>query len=81
MTQISITLPEPLTNYLQEQISAGHYPNPSEYIQALIQQDQNRNAHLEDMVLEGLNSTPASPLTNNDWDAIRVAVQQNLNPN
>jgi putative addiction module CopG family antidote len=81
MTQISITLPEPLTDYLQEQITAGHYPNPSEYIQALIQQDQNRNAHLEDLVLAGLSSTPATPMTNDDWDTIRLAVKQNLNPN
>jgi antitoxin ParD1/3/4 len=78
MTQISITLPEPLTHYLQEQITAGHYPTPSEYIQALIQKDQAQKAHLEDLVLEGINSGPASPMTNNDWAAIRTAVNQNL---
>jgi antitoxin ParD1/3/4 len=81
MTQISINLPEPLTHYLQEQITAGHYPTASEYIQSLIQQDQLQNAHLEDLVIEGLDSNPASAMTSEDWVTIRAAVHQNLNPN
>lgn len=77
MTQISITLPESLTTYLQEQIMAGHYATPSDYIQALIQQDQARKAHLEDLMLEALDS-PASPMIQEDWDTIRSAVHQKL---
>jgi Arc/MetJ-type ribon-helix-helix transcriptional regulator len=42
MTTLPITLPDSLTTYLQEQIASGNYPTPSDYIQALIQQDQAR---------------------------------------
>lgn len=80
MTQISITLPESLTTYLQAQIAAGHYATPSDYIQDLIQQDQARKAHLEDLMLEALDS-PASPMTQEDWDTIRTAVHQRLSQN
>jgi Arc/MetJ-type ribon-helix-helix transcriptional regulator len=34
MTTITISLSEPLTAYLQEQVIAGGYNTPSEYIQA-----------------------------------------------
>jgi antitoxin ParD1/3/4 len=78
MTQFSINLPEPLTDYLQGQIIAGNYPTASEYIQSLIQQDQSQKTHLADLVMEGLNSSPASPMTSEDWITIRAAVHQNL---
>ena len=78
MTQLSISLPEDLTTYIQTQISSGSYPTPSQYIQALIKQDQSRRTHLETLALEGLNSGPATPMTQDDWDTIRAAVRQNL---
>ncbi|GAB4230024.1 MAG: type II toxin-antitoxin system ParD family antitoxin [Elainellaceae cyanobacterium] len=78
MTTITISLPEPLTDYLQEQVIAGGYNTPSDYIQDLILQDQQRKAKLEALVLEGLHSGPATPMTATDWDVIRASVQQNL---
>lgn len=78
MTQLSITLPEELTTYLQLQIESGHYATPSDYIQALIQQDQARKTRLEALALEGINSGPATPMTGEDWDTIRAAVRHNL---
>jgi len=78
MTQLSITLPDELTQFLQSQIATGNYATPSDYIQTLIQQDQARRAHLETLVLEGINSGPATPMTSDDWATIRTAVNQNL---
>lgn len=78
MTHITISLPETLTAYLQEQVTAGGYDTPSDYIQALILQDQQCKAKLESLVLEGLHSGSATPMTATDWNEIRAKVQQNL---
>jgi antitoxin ParD1/3/4 len=75
--QITIELPDTLTSYFQAQMTAGHYPTPSDYIQALIQQDQVRQTQLENRLLAALES-PASPMTTDDWDHIRATVRQNL---
>ena len=77
MTQLSISLPEDITLFLQSQIHSGNYSTPSDYIQTLIQQDQSRKAYLEPLMLEALES-PATPMNQDDWDHIRVAVRQNL---
>lgn len=80
MTTITISLPESLTQYLQAQIASGSYNTASEYIQALIQQDQQHQAQaqLETLVLEGLHSQPTTPMTTDDWDTIRATVQQRI---
>jgi antitoxin ParD1/3/4 len=77
MTTLPITLPDSLTTYLQEQIDSGSYPTPSDYIQALIQQDQARRTQ-ESLLLEALDSGSATPMTEQDWDSIRAAVRLNL---
>ncbi len=77
MTTITVTLPEALTQYLQEQIASGHYNNTNDYIQTLIQQDQARKTYLEPLILEGIASGDATPMKANDWDTIRQAVRKN----
>lgn len=77
MTNLTVSLPDTLSAYLQAQVAAGHYNSPDDYIQALIQQDKARNEHLEPLLLEGLESGDATPMTAADWDTIRSTVQQN----
>ena len=82
MTTISISLPEDLTAYLQSKLTTEHYFTPSDYIQALLQQDQAQSEtqldRLETLALEGINSGPSTPMTQDDWDHIRRTVRQNL---
>ena len=82
MTTISISLPEDLTAYLQSKLTTEHYSTPSDYIQALLQQDQAQSEtqldRLETLALEGINSGPSTPMTQDDWDHIRRTVRQNL---
>ncbi|MBE9129378.1 MULTISPECIES: ribbon-helix-helix domain-containing protein [unclassified Coleofasciculus] len=75
--QITIELPENLASYFQAQLTSEQYPTISDYIQALIIEDLTRKAQLETKLLEALDS-PATPMTENDWDHIRAAVRQNL---
>jgi Arc/MetJ-type ribon-helix-helix transcriptional regulator len=76
-------IPENLAPYLQAQITTGEYPTINDYIQALVQADLTHKAQLETKLLEALDS-PATPMTQADWDHIRASVRQNLsqaNPN
>ncbi len=77
MTKLTVTLSEALTLYLQEQIASGYYTNADDYIQTLIQQDRLRKKHLEPLILEGIASGEATPMTINDWNAIRQSVRNN----
>ncbi len=89
MKSINISLPDGMRAYIEEQVADGGYSTISEYFRELVRQDQKRKAkeHLETLLLEGLNSGNATPLTEQDWDDIRQAVQskvqghKGLNPN
>ena len=72
MESMNISLPEPLKQFVDGQISTGRYSSASEYVRELIRADEKRKAEeqLEAMLLEGLNS-PESELTKADWKAIR----------
>jgi antitoxin ParD1/3/4 len=77
MTTLTVTLPESLTLYLQEQIASGFYTNANDYIQDLIQQDRSRKQYLEPLILEGITSGAPTPMTSDDWNAIRQSVRNN----
>ena len=81
MNTFPINLNDSLAHYLQEQITSGHYTSPSDYIQALIQADQAHKTRLETLVLEGINSGPSTPMTDDDWVYIRTQVRKNLGQN
>jgi antitoxin ParD1/3/4 len=70
MTSLNILLPETLQEFIAEQVAAGTYTSASEYLQALVRDDQRRRAQqrLEVLAIEGLESGPATPLTDADWD-------------
>ena len=72
MESMNISLPEPLKQFVDGQISSGRYSSASEYVRELIRADEKRKAEeaLESKLLEGLNS-PESELTTADWQAIR----------
>ena len=70
---MNITLPKTIREWVDEQVSAGEYGDPSEYVQALIRRDrkQKTRRRIEEALLQGLNSGPATPMTQRDWDNIR----------
>ena len=69
---MNISLPAPLKRFIDEQIAAGCYSSASEYVRDLIRGDEKRRAEerLEALLLEGLEGQE-SPLTREDWTAIR----------
>jgi antitoxin ParD1/3/4 len=79
MTSLNISLPETMRAFIQEQINTGGYSTASEYVRQLIRAAQKRAAdqRLEALLLEGLDSE-AHEMTREDWDDIRLAVQEGL---
>jgi len=73
MQSMNISLPDPLKQFVDGQVSQGRYSSASEYVRELIRADEKRKAEeqLEAKLLEGLN-TAESELTPSDWSAIRA---------
>ena len=80
MPSMNISLPEPLREWVEAQIRRGRYGNASEYLRELIRRDQERQAQerLEQLLLDGIKSGPASPLTRQDWVEVRADVARRL---
>lgn len=78
MQTMNISLPEPMKRFVEQQIASGRYGNVSEYVRALIREDEKQHAQekLEALLLQGLEGE-AVALTEGDWRSIReTAVAQ-----
>jgi antitoxin ParD1/3/4 len=77
MSTVNISLPESMKSYIDEQVSSGGYGTVSEFFRDLIRQDQKRKAKesLETFLLEGIESGTSAPMSAQDWESIRLAVQ------
>ena len=72
MQSMNISLPDPLKQFVDGQISTGRYSSASEYVRELIRADEKRKAEeqLEAKLLEGLSSAE-SELTALDLRVLR----------
>lgn len=77
---MNISLPESMRNYVEEQVAKGDYGSASEYFRELVRLDKKRKAAegVEAMLLEGLNSTTATQMSDEDWEDVRQVVRQKL---
>ena len=66
---IHISLPESLKEYMDERVNEEHYSTLSDYIRALVREDQKRYAEerLEKLLLEGLESGRGAALGSKEW--------------
>ncbi|MGK7915836.1 MAG: type II toxin-antitoxin system ParD family antitoxin [Prochloraceae cyanobacterium] len=80
MTSMNISLPEGMKHFVEAQVIAGEYSTASEYIRSLIRNEQKRqaDAKLEALLLEGLDSGPATEITEEDWSNIKNRVRARL---
>jgi antitoxin ParD1/3/4 len=76
MKTVTISLPESLKEFIDDEVVAGDFGTVSEYLRSLLRQDrkQKAQARLEDMLLEGLESA-ASEMTPEDWLDVRREVR------
>jgi len=77
MNTMNIAIPEQLKSFVQRQVERRGYSSVSEYVRDLIRGDQERQAiaALEVDILKGLESGPSTPMTQEDWQAIRHEVR------
>lgn len=58
MQTMNISLPDPMKQYVEDQVTAGAYSSASEYVRELVRADQKRHAkeQLEQVLLSAINS-------------------------
>ena len=80
MATINISLPDPLRDFVETNVREGSYSTVSEYFRELVRADQKQKTaqQLEQLLLAGLDSGPAKPLTRDDLDEVRKVVKQRL---
>lgn len=78
MTTLNVSLPDTLSEFVQERVTEGNYNTVDDYLRELIHEDQRRKAQekLDSLLQEGLDSGPSTPMTAQDWDDIRHEVRR-----
>ena len=73
MHTMNISLPDPLREFVEGQVSSGRYSSTSEYVRELIREDEKRKtqAKLEALLMEGIQSGESTEMTAQDWEDIR----------
>jgi antitoxin ParD1/3/4 len=77
-TTLHVSLPQALKTYVKKRVQERQYSNASDYVRALIRADQVRQEEdrLERMLIEGIGSGAATPMTKKKWAALRAEVQR-----
>ncbi len=80
MTTMNISLPDEMKAFVESRLTQDGYASASEYLRALIREDQRRKAkqELEAKFREALESGPSTPMTREDWVAVRRTAVEGL---
>jgi antitoxin ParD1/3/4 len=72
-TTMNVSLPVALRTELEKKLERKSYGTASEYVRELIRKDLQREAieKVDALLLEGLHSGPALPMTDHDWQELR----------
>lgn len=72
METMNISLPKELAEFVERRV-AGQFGNRSEYFRHLVRQDveRPRPRPLDELLTEGLESGPATEMTEEQWEALR----------
>jgi len=78
MTNLNVSLPDSLRQFVEQQVEEGGFSTTSEYVRHLIRQarETTSSSRLEHLLLEGLQSGPAEPMSRSEWDALRLRVAE-----
>lgn len=77
-TTVNISMPKSMKNDVDEIVEAEGYGNTSEFFRDLVRGrlSERNQRRLEELILEGINSGPATPLTKSDFDDIRKSLTE-----
>ena len=73
MVNVNIALPQSMKAFVDAEVRAGGYGTTDEYIRDLVREAEERKAdeRLETLLLEAIESGPATPMTKQDWEDMR----------
>ncbi len=77
MATVTISLPESLKKFVDDQLADKGYGNVSEYFRSLLREAQakERDARLETLLLEGFPDGGPTPVTECFWHALEAEAQ------
>ena len=76
---LNISLPNQITDFIEQQSIADGFATPSEYVFDLVLREQARLAQqqrIESLLLEGLNSGASTEMTDDCWSTKRANLEQ-----
>ena len=78
MTTVTISLPDSLKEFVDAQVATKGYGNVSEYFRSLLRdaQQQEADARLEALLLEGLASGNPIPVTEEYWRNLKAETER-----
>jgi antitoxin ParD1/3/4 len=74
MATMNISLPDEMKAFVEDEAVKKGFGTVSEYMRAIIREQQAQQAErarLDALLIEGLESGPSTPLTQEDWDHIK----------
>jgi antitoxin ParD1/3/4 len=73
MATMNVSLPDEMKAFVEDQATKNGFGTVSEYMRSIIRELQKQTARqrLDALIIEGLDSGPATPLTKKDWEHIR----------
>ena len=74
MSSIPVDLPDELMQFVDQGTKNGGFTNPSEFIVALVAAANEKQGEIEQALVAGINSGPAEPWTDEEWQAIKERV-------
>jgi antitoxin ParD1/3/4 len=77
MQTMNISLPDPMKQFVEDQVTAGAYSSASEYVRELVRADQKRHGkeQLEQVLLSAINSGDPIEVTPEKINEVRQRLQ------
>jgi antitoxin ParD1/3/4 len=79
MATMNIYLPEELKSFVEEETQKKGFSTVSEYVRGLIREEQQRKTErtrIDGLLIEGLDSGSATPMTESDWAEIHREIDR-----
>jgi antitoxin ParD1/3/4 len=77
-TELTISLPESMKEFIERGVAEGNYSTPSEYVRDLVEEalDRKNEERLEKLLLEGLDSGEPIKVTPEFWTELRAELTE-----
>ncbi|PZM13810.1 ribbon-helix-helix domain-containing protein [Rhizobium tubonense] len=80
MVTVTISLPESLKTFMEDQIATRGFGNVSEYVRSLLREAQAKenDDRLQELLLEGLSSGKGQAVTEEFWNELKLEAAELL---